>query len=91
MPIIFDRIASGELEIDQNQIELHPHLPHIDVEFKEIIAAFFAHADKAGMRIVHKERNQWGCDGWKCLEYVFVSEKFLRRANAAVLGCPLDS
>ena len=87
MPLIFDAIAAGDLVVDQIQIELHPQQK---VSFEEI-REFFSHVDKAGMRIMHKERNAWGCKGWRCLEYAFVSESFLRRANAASLGCPLDS
>ena len=87
MPLIFESIAAGNLVIDQIQIELHPRSK---VSYEEI-RDFFTYVDKAKMRIMHKERNQWGCKGWRCLEYAFVSESFLRRANAASLGCPLDS
>lgn len=48
---------------------------------------FFAAADRAKLRIFHKERNHWGCDGYLCVEYAFASEAFLREANAALL-CP---
>ena len=46
---------------------------------------FFAAADTANLRITHKERNQWGCDGYRCVEYALVSESFLREANGAVM------
>ena len=46
---------------------------------------FFAAADRARLRITHKERNQWGCDGYRCVEYALVSEAFLREANGAVM------
>ncbi|CAB9520880.1 expressed unknown protein [Seminavis robusta] len=39
-------------------------------------------ADKADMRVFHKERNGWACKGYVCIEYAFVSTDFLRRANA---------
>jgi len=42
-------------------------------------------ADKAKFRIVHKERNQWGCGGYICVEYALISESFLRQANEAIL------
>ena len=48
---------------------------------------FFAAADRAKLRIFHKERNHWGCSGYLCVEYAFVSEPFLREANAAAV-CP---
>lgn len=50
---------------------------------------FFAAADRAKLRIFHKERNHWGCNGYLCVEYAFASEAFLREANAALL-CPSD-
>lgn len=87
MPPILDQIAQGHLEIDQIQIELHPQQK---IPFEQLVE-FFTHVDNAGMRIMHKERNHWGCKGWRCLEYALVSEAFLRKANAAALGCPLDS
>ena len=40
---------------------------------------------RAKLRITHKERNQWGCDGYRCVEYALVSEAFLREANGAVM------
>ena len=44
-----------------------------------------AAADTAKLRITHKERNQWGCDGYRCVEYALVSESFLCEANGAVM------
>jgi hypothetical protein len=82
MPPVFDAIARGDLEIDQIQIELHS-------ESFETITAFFEMADKARMRVFHKERNGWGCRGSRCIEYAFISESFLREANAQVV-CPSE-
>ena len=47
------------------------------VEFNNI-KALLLDADDARMRVFHKERNHWGCEGYRCLEYAFVSEEFLR-------------
>lgn len=48
---------------------------------------FFELADRAQMRIFHKERNAWGSSGGsKCVEYSFVSESFLREVNSQVCG-----
>ena len=84
MPLVFEAMARGDLRIDQIQIELHVH--KTPVSFDEL-QAFFDGADKAGLRIAHKERNHWGCEGYRCLEYVFVHEDFLRDVNAAAMGC----
>jgi hypothetical protein len=75
MPVAFDAIRNGTLDVDQVQIELH---------HTSVIDPLFAAADRANFRIFHKERNQWGCDGYYCLEYAFVSASFLRRVNSEV-------
>ena len=87
MPPLFDLIASGKIKVDQVLIELH----HTKVgrrlrgDFGRTLQRFFAAADTAKLRITHKERNQWGCDGYRCVEYALVSEAFLREANGAVM------
>lgn len=80
MPPLFDLIASGNVLVDQVLIELHGVS-----DFTSRLKKFFSAADKAKLRIVHKERNQWGCDGMRCVEYALVSESFLREANEAIL------
>jgi hypothetical protein len=80
MPPVFDAIANFRLQIDQMLIELHGSRAR-----KGAVAQFFVAADKAGYCITRKECNHWGCDGYKCVEYVFVSEHFLRHATAAAL------
>lgn len=84
IPPLFDAIAAGRITVHQIQIEMHMHLMGkvTTTEEREI---FFEKMDAAKMRIFHKERNQWGCDGYLCLEYAFVSEEFLRRANRATM------
>ena len=87
MPPLFELIASGKIKVDQVLIELH----HTKVgrrlrgDFGRTLQRFFAAADRAKLRITHKERNQWGCDGYRCVEYALVSEAFLREANGAVV------
>lgn len=81
---IFASIATGELVINQIQIELHPDGSNPSSSMIQV-REFFEAADKAKMRIFHKERNHWGCDGYRCLEYAFVSESFLRKANRQVV------
>ncbi len=52
----------------------------------DALAAVFLAADKAKLRVFHKERNSWG--HWNCcIEYAFVSESFLREANGEII-CP---
>jgi N6-adenosine-specific RNA methylase IME4 len=54
-------------------------------DISENITSFFEAADKAKMRIFHKERNGWGCMGQRCIEYSFISEDFLRKANKTAI------
>jgi hypothetical protein len=79
MPPLLESIANGDVQVNQVQIELH------QLEgFANNAAAlenFFSAVDKANFRIFHKERNHWGCQGYLCLEYSLVNEKFLRDVN----------
>lgn len=85
MPPLFDMIAEGKVKVDQILIELHG--PKKSEKNVDLLKKFFDAADKAKMRVTHKERNGWGCDGYRCVEYSLVSEEFLREANGAVM-CP---
>lgn len=78
MPPLFESISRGNLKVNQVQIEIHRD------ELKEnttLLEGLFAAADRANLRIFHKERNQWGCMGYRCVEYAFVNERFLREVN----------
>lgn len=79
MPPLFDLMAEGKVRVDQVLIELHDR--------GEPLRDFFESADRAKLRVFHKERNGWGCEGYRCVEYAFVSETFLREANGAAM-CP---
>ena len=76
----FEAIAQGKLRMNQILIELHKGGFGFDS-----ILSFFAAADKAGYYITHKERNHWGCDGWRCVEYAFTSKEFLRQVTEATV------
>jgi hypothetical protein len=76
MPVLFEAISAGRIKVNQIQIELH------NVHFGPV-EHFFEAADKAKMRVFHKERNNWRCYGYGCVEYALISEDFLREANRA--------
>lgn len=78
IPPLFDLISSGKASVNQVLIELHSKSP-------QILYVFFFAADRAKLRLPHKERNQWGCNGSRCVDYAFVSEAFLRKANGAII------
>jgi hypothetical protein len=79
MPPLFESIARADVKVNQIQIEIH--LSAFDVNDRAELDRFFDAVDRANFRIFHKERNQWGCMGYRCLEYAFVNEKFLRDVN----------
>ena len=74
-------MASGKVQVDQVLVEVHKGHT-IDVES---ISELFYAADRAKLRVFHKERNHWGCGGYRCLEYALVSESFIREANRAII------
>ncbi len=84
MPPLFELISSGRVQVDQLLIELHLNgLNGNATKLKD----FFSAADKAKLRVFHKERNGWGCGGKTCAEYALASESFLREANRDSI-CP---
>jgi hypothetical protein len=83
MPPLFGLIASGKIRVNQVLIELHATSTPSSTRLYD----FFMAADRAKLRITHKERNHWGCAGHRCVEYALTSESFLREANGAIL-CP---
>lgn len=77
---VFKACAAGELVIDQLLVELH------SLNF-EWVRGFFDGADACGLRLFHKERNHWGCNGYTCVEFSFVSER-AARASFIRSHCP---
>lgn len=37
------------------------------------IVGLFQHLSKCGLFVFHKERNHWGCDGYRCVEFSLIS------------------
>lgn len=62
LPPFFDMMASGKFRVDQLLIEVH-HQRLIEGGQDPPVADFFLSADKAKLRVFHKERNHWGCEG----------------------------
>jgi Methyltransferase domain len=60
---VFELMRSGQLSIGQLQLEAH--LPQAGPQPLQVIKPLFEGAHAAGLRIFHKERNHWGCDGYK--------------------------
>ena len=66
MPQVLDLVQSGLIRIDQVQIEIHGTDA---AKVQSLFQSFRA----AGYAVFHKERNHWGCDGYSCVEYSFIS------------------
>ncbi|KAL7527503.1 hypothetical protein ACHAXR_001987 [Thalassiosira sp. AJA248-18] len=81
LPPFFEKIASGQIHVNQVQVEMHLGTFQNNLNF-------FSSADSAGLRIFHKERNHWGCKGYTCVEYALVAESFLRESNRYSINCP---
>ena len=77
----FDAIVAGRIKVDQLLIELHIR------NKRHALQSFFQAADKAQLRVFHKEYNYWSPTKGCCVEYALVSESFLRNANGAYI-CP---
>jgi hypothetical protein len=72
LPQVIDMVESGQLVIDQIQVEIHG-------TDAARIQTFFQRMRSAGYAIFHKERNHWGCNGYTCVEYSFLSRKHARK------------
>lgn len=68
-PHILDESAS----VGQVQVELHGLMRSTPPDIVHDKArTFFGGAEQAGFMVFHKERNHWGCDGYKCVEYSLI-------------------
>jgi hypothetical protein len=80
LPPLFDAIVAGRVKVDQLLVELHAVVGRS-------VENFFQAADKAKLRVFHKEYNRWTPKKDFCVEYALASESFLREANGAYI-CP---
>jgi hypothetical protein len=76
---VIPKIAQSSVKIDQLMIEVHG-----TNALK--IASLFSCLHKAGMMIFHKERNHWGCLGYKCVEYSLMNSDYAKKVLRAFLN-----
>eukprot|EP00040_Diaphanoeca_grandis_P020617 m.109666 g.109666 ORF g.109666 m.109666 type:complete len:351 (-) comp27973_c0_seq1:76-1128(-) len=76
MPMLAKMIGAGEITVGQILIEVHS-MVHFD-----LAQLFTSMRRDAQMKITHKERNQWGCDGYRCVEYSLISPTFAKEVFA---------
>jgi hypothetical protein len=91
-PEVFERCGTvDEIGLDQLQVEVHAKRSGSNNH--RAVQQFFEGADKCGMLLFHKERNHWGCSGYKCLEYAFVHQSWavesFRRSHCPFVGAQL--
>jgi FkbM family methyltransferase len=58
---------------------------HVGNNSPSDVASLFHAYDEAGFLVFSKERNHWGCDGWRCVEYSLISFDFAQLAFEAYL------
>ena len=73
LPQLMDIVRTGDIKVGQILVEMHGR----DVS---AIANTFKSMRSNDMMIFHKERNHWGCEGWKCVEFSLVSMSWAKRA-----------
>jgi len=68
LPDLMEYIKARDVEIDQIQVEMHGvDAAPVQQVFQSLRGANFA--------LFHKERNHWGCKGYLCVEFSFVSKQ----------------
>ena len=67
---VIPKVLSATI-VDQVMVEIH------GVNATQIFN-LFKHFSDAGLYVFHKERNQWGCDGYRCVEYSLISLEYSR-------------
>lgn len=77
-----------KIDIEGSEFEVVPELLNSVVRPSQIfvemhgtnwkkIRGFFEKLFEAGYVLFHKERNHWGCDGFRCVEFSFASRAYL--------------
>mmetsp|Transcript_87611 Transcript_87611/g.152532 ORF Transcript_87611/g.152532 Transcript_87611/m.152532 type:complete len:330 (-) Transcript_87611:60-1049(-) len=78
-------------EMMRNCSRTQPLFLHLNIELHGTNCRqhqqFFNIMDRCGYRIVAKETNHWGCDGYKCVEYTLISDIAAQKEYADTHGC----
>jgi len=73
---VIPKFVESSVKIDQLMIEVHG-------TNALRIASLFSCLHNAGLMIFHKERNHWGCDGYKCVEYSLMTSDYAKKVSRA--------
>jgi hypothetical protein len=85
LPPIFEMIGSGQLDIGQILVEIH------GTDHAEIVKLFQHATNAKNIFIFHKERNHEGCDGYRCIEFGFISKGQALEVFNQYTGCSLTT
>ncbi|CAM9223396.1 unnamed protein product, partial [Ectocarpus fasciculatus] len=66
-----NKCTDGDVRVGQLLIEMHAYPNKIEF-VREKIVALMAQLSNCNLRMFSKERNHWGCAGFKCVEFSFV-------------------
>ena len=75
---VLPELFESDVEVQQLMVELHGTQT-------DAIANIFNNMSDHHMLLFHKERNHYGCDGYRCVEFSFVSKEFAKAALLAYL------
>ena len=73
---VIPKFVESSVKIDQLMIEVHG-------TNALRIASLFNCLHNAGLMIFHKERNHWGCDGYRCVEYSLMTSDYAKKVLRA--------
>ena len=63
----------------ESSVEIHQIMMEVHGTNATKVKNLFTSLHKAGMIIFHKERNHWGCAGYKCVEFSLISSSYAQR------------
>lgn len=72
LPELMEMVKGNQINVQQIQVEIH------GTDATKIQHLFQALRD-VGYAVFHKERNHWGCNGYKCVEYALISMGHARK------------
>ena len=78
-----------KIDCEGCEYSLIPKLHVVNARFNQIfievhgidvvrIIELFEHLRHAGFIVFHKERNNWGCDGYRCVEFSLMTIEYAR-------------
>lgn len=79
---VFEAMRQRNLSVGQLLLEVHASSGS-----HELLIKLFSSAMSAGLRLFSKERNGWGCQGFRCVEFSFV-DKLQACASFIATHCP---